>query len=186
MTVHQSKGREFPVVFIVDAATNRFPLKYQSKPFYVPNDLSKRMKTGDDEKALYEQEERRLFYVAMTRAEQKLYLVHTERYKNNKKTTKPSKFLEELNVAANLLINVVVVHQQGQQSIQVIETAIKEVKNTVQDLAVKAIYQMQLKTAIQKLVNSRSCGCLKQVLASTTSTERRSSPSKRMTRNCRV
>ena len=73
MTVHQSKGKEFPVVFIVDAATNRFPLRYQQKPFYVPNDLAKGMKTGDDEKALYEQEERRLFYVAMTRAEQKLY-----------------------------------------------------------------------------------------------------------------
>ncbi len=52
MTVHQSKGREFPVVFIVDAATNRFPLKYQSKPFYVPNDLSKGMKTTSYEMAL--------------------------------------------------------------------------------------------------------------------------------------
>ena len=50
MTVHQSKGKEFPVVFIVDAATNRFPLRYQQKPFYVPNDLAKGMKTGDDEK----------------------------------------------------------------------------------------------------------------------------------------
>jgi DNA helicase-2/ATP-dependent DNA helicase PcrA len=152
MTVHQSKGREFPVVFIVDAATNRFPLKYQSKPFYVPNDLSKGMKTGDDEKALYEQEERRLFYVAMTRAEQKLYLVYAERYKNNKKKTKPSKFLEELNAATNSLVNVVDIFQEGQQSIQVIETAIEEVKNTIQDLAVKSIHQMQLKTALQKLV----------------------------------
>jgi DNA helicase-2/ATP-dependent DNA helicase PcrA len=41
-------------------------LRYQQKPFYVPNDLAKGLKTGDDEKALYEQEERRLFFVAMT------------------------------------------------------------------------------------------------------------------------
>jgi len=33
MTVHQSKGKEFPVIFIIDAATNRFPLRYQQKPF---------------------------------------------------------------------------------------------------------------------------------------------------------
>ena len=80
MTVHQSKGKEFSVVFVVDAATNRFPLRYQQKPFYVPNDLAKGLMTGDDEKALYEQEERRLFFVAMTRAEQKLCLTFAERY----------------------------------------------------------------------------------------------------------
>lgn len=32
-TIHQSKGREFPVVFIVDVATNKLPLRYQAKTF---------------------------------------------------------------------------------------------------------------------------------------------------------
>ena len=30
-TIHQSKGKEFPVVFIVDVATNKLPLKYQAR-----------------------------------------------------------------------------------------------------------------------------------------------------------
>jgi DNA helicase-2/ATP-dependent DNA helicase PcrA len=76
LTAHKSKGKEFPVVFITDLAYGRFPLRYQSKPFYVPNDLSKGLKTGDDEKKLFEQEERRLCYVAMTRAESRLYFTN--------------------------------------------------------------------------------------------------------------
>ena len=51
MTVHQSKGKEFPIVLVVDAATHRFPLRFKAKPFYVPNDLARGMKTGDDERS---------------------------------------------------------------------------------------------------------------------------------------
>ena len=39
-TIHQSKGKEFPVVFVVDVAADRLPLRYQAKKFYVPADLS--------------------------------------------------------------------------------------------------------------------------------------------------
>jgi len=86
MTVHQSKGKEFPLVFIVDAAT-RFPLRYQQSRLRAKR-LARGMKTGDDEKELYQQEERRLFYVAMTRAEQKLFATYAERY--GKTSTRPS------------------------------------------------------------------------------------------------
>ncbi|MDD1715153.1 MAG: ATP-dependent helicase, partial [Methanoregulaceae archaeon] len=74
MTAHASKGTEFPAVFLVDMVAKRFPLDYRKKPFAVPNDLSRGLKTGDDEKALFLQEERRLCYVAMTRAEDRLYI----------------------------------------------------------------------------------------------------------------
>ena len=74
LTVHKSKGKEYPVVFVVDMVKDKFPLRYQTKPFYVPSDLAKGLKVGDDEKALFLQEERRLCYVAMTRAQDKLYL----------------------------------------------------------------------------------------------------------------
>ena len=99
LTVHKSKGKEFPVVFVSDMAYQRFPLRYQSKPFYVPNDLSKGLKTGDDEKKLFEQEERRLCYVAMTRAELRLYFTRARFYGDNKKETKPSQFLFEMRYA---------------------------------------------------------------------------------------
>ncbi|MGZ4852969.1 MAG: ATP-dependent helicase [Halobacteriota archaeon] len=153
MTVHQSKGKEFPIVFIVDAATNRFPLRYQAKPFYVPNDLSKGMKTGDDEKALYEQEERRLFYVAMTRAEQKLYITFAELYGQNVRKTKPSKFLEELDFEQNPRINLVEASQESQeQNLTKIESALEQAKVGLQSQAVQAIYSTQLKTALQRIV----------------------------------
>jgi DNA helicase-2/ATP-dependent DNA helicase PcrA len=152
MTVHQSKGKEFPVVFIVDAATNRFPLRYHQKPFYVPNDLAKGMKTGDDEKELYQQEERRLFYVAMTRAEQKLFATYAERYGQNVNKTKPSKFLEELAFDDNPRIEIVDVRQESSEDIRTVETALEHAKELLQDQAIHAIQSGQPKTALQKIV----------------------------------
>ncbi|MGZ4928353.1 MAG: ATP-dependent helicase [Halobacteriota archaeon] len=152
MTVHQSKGKEFPIVFIVDAATNRFPLRYQAKPFYVPNDLAKGMKTGDDEKSLYEQEERRLFYVAMTRAEQKLYVTYAERYGQNVRKTKPSKFLAELEFEQNPRIDVIDVPQKSQETLTKVESTLEQTKVALQNQAVQAIYSTQLKTALQRIV----------------------------------
>src|ERR1035437_2730982 len=152
MTVHQSKGKEFPFVFIVDAATNRFPLRFQAKPFYVPNDLARGMKTGDDERSLYEQEERRLFYVAMTRAQQKLYITYAERYGQNVKKTKPSKFLEELDFEQNQRIERINVAQEAPQYKKRVESAVDEARAALQDHAIRAIDTLQLKTAIQKVV----------------------------------
>ena len=152
MTVHQSKGKEFSVVFVVDAATNRFPLRYQQKPFYVPNDLAKGLKTGDDEKALYEQEERRLFFVAMTRAEQKLYLSYAERYGQNVRQTKPSKFLEELHFQSNPRIEVKEARDASVQDLRTVESAVEQAKTLLQDQAIRAIQNMQPKTAFQKVI----------------------------------
>ncbi len=97
MTVHQSKGKEFPVVFVIDLAANKFPSKHRAKPFYVPSDLSRGLKIEADESSLYEQEERRLLYVAMTREEHKLYLTFAEQYGDNKNKSKASPFLFELD-----------------------------------------------------------------------------------------
>ena len=152
MTVHQSKGKEFLVVFVVDAATNRFPLRHQQKPFYVPNDLAKGLKTGDDERALYEQEERRLFFVAMTRGEKKLYLTYAERYGQNVRQTKPSKFLEELHLEENPRIEVKEVRNESVQDLRTAESAVEEAKTLLQEQAIRAIQNMQLQTAFQKVI----------------------------------
>lgn len=152
MTVHQSKGKEFPVVFVADMATNRFPLKYQAKDFYVPNDLSRGVKTNDDEKSLYIQEERRLCYVAMTRAGQKLYFTLADHYGDNKNKTRPSQFLTELKFDANPLIEVIDV-KAASGSLQVrAETETERRMNDLKEQAVKAIYGMRLKTALNDLI----------------------------------
>src|SRR5665647_1876490 len=152
MTVHQSKGKEFLVVFVVDAATNRIPLRYQQKPFYVPNDLAKGLMTGDDEKALYEHEERRLFFVAMTRAEQKLYLTYAERYGQNVRQTKPSKFLDELQFEVNPRIEVKEVCDESVEDFRTVESVVEKAKTLLQDQAIRAIQNMQPKTAFQRII----------------------------------
>jgi len=65
MTLHNAKGLEFPVVFISGLEDGLFPLA----------------KAFDDPPLL--EEERRLFYVGITRAERKLYLTHAEERRRN-------------------------------------------------------------------------------------------------------
>ena len=68
MTLHSSKGLEFPVVFIVGMSENRFPSQW----VVTTRDL---------------EEERRLAYVGVTRAEKQLFLSYTK---------EPSRFIKEI------------------------------------------------------------------------------------------
>jgi DNA helicase-2/ATP-dependent DNA helicase PcrA len=80
MTLHAAKGLEFPVVFLVGLEESLFP---SAMSLYSREDL---------------EEERRLFYVGVTRAETKLFLSYaTSRYKfGNLNYCEPSRFLDEL------------------------------------------------------------------------------------------
>ena len=73
MTVHSAKGLEFKHVFILRANSNSFPSSYKEPLFELPRELRNQDSLAtDDEKELFNQEERRLFYVAMTRARDSL------------------------------------------------------------------------------------------------------------------
>jgi DNA helicase II / ATP-dependent DNA helicase PcrA len=75
MTAHLAKGLEFPHVFILRATTGSFPLNYRETLVEFPNDLRDPDSAGEgDAKELHKQDERRLFYVAMTRAKDTLHL----------------------------------------------------------------------------------------------------------------
>ncbi|MEI6293449.1 MAG: UvrD-helicase domain-containing protein [Methanomicrobiales archaeon] len=152
LTVHKSKGKEFPVVFIVDLANESFPLKYRSKKFTVPADLARGLKTGDNERALFIQEERRLLYVAMTRAEEHLYLTYSKRYGDNKKESKPSEFLEEVSYKDNPLISVIESPARDADLPVMDPTPIEALRTRLQGQAVRAISEMRLTSALQDLI----------------------------------
>src|SRR5258707_768408 len=69
MTVHGAKGLEFPHVFVLRVNKNKFPQPERPRVFEFPAAL---MKEGAPEEQFHNQEERRLFYVALTRAEDRL------------------------------------------------------------------------------------------------------------------
>ena len=78
-TIHQAKGLEFPIVFVLSCAEELFPLR-------------RTIETGDVE------EERRLFYVAVTRAMDELYLSFPMIYhsRGGSQQLEPSRFLREV------------------------------------------------------------------------------------------
>ena len=81
MTIHQSKGLEFPEVFLIGLTEGVFP-----------NHRSIRERRNDGE-----EEERRLMYVAVTRAEKMLWLCESEGYMHDSGALKyPSRFLSEV------------------------------------------------------------------------------------------
>ncbi|MCX6808216.1 MAG: ATP-dependent helicase, partial [Candidatus Berkelbacteria bacterium] len=92
LTAHASKGLEWPVVFVVNCVADRFPGKNKRDPLPIPDELIKeRLPQGD----FHLQEERRLFYVAATRAKEYLYLTAAEDY-GGKRAKKLSQFVMEL------------------------------------------------------------------------------------------
>jgi len=91
ITAHNAKGLEFPVVFMVALADGRFPLYPKTEEMPFPPELVKEPPTFGD--AHYE-EERRLFYVGMTRAREELHFTWAIDY-GGKSRRKMSRFVAE-------------------------------------------------------------------------------------------
>ncbi len=95
LTLHKAKGLEFPVVFLVGLVHGRFPTPHRRDPIELPEPLINDILPSGD---YHLQEERRLFYVGMTRAKDELYLTAAYHY-GGKSLRKISQFaLEALSL----------------------------------------------------------------------------------------
>jgi DNA helicase-2/ATP-dependent DNA helicase PcrA len=89
MTAHKSKGLEFDVVFIVKANEEKWAGKNKKEYFILP--LQK-----DDSKENRNMDERRLFYVAMTRGKEKVIITYSEKDYKGKILSKSS-FIDNID-----------------------------------------------------------------------------------------
>ncbi len=92
LTVHSAKGLEFKTVFLVNLVQDRFPSRKRGEGIRLPDKLIKEILP---EKDAHLEEERRLFYVGMTRAKDLLYLTSAANFQNLKKPKKTSQFITE-------------------------------------------------------------------------------------------
>ncbi|MBI4234735.1 UvrD-helicase domain-containing protein [Candidatus Peregrinibacteria bacterium] len=91
LTIHGSKGLEFEKVFMVGLVKGRFPSINRRDTFEIPMELTKEIYPEGD---FHVQEERRLFYVAMTRAKDDLYFTYSDFYEGSR-NWKVSPFVNE-------------------------------------------------------------------------------------------
>jgi len=92
LTAHSAKGLEFPVVFLVNLVAQRFPTLQRREQIPIPEALIKEVLPVGD---YHLEEERRLFYVGMTRAKERLYFTAADYYGEGKRRKKISPFIYE-------------------------------------------------------------------------------------------
>ena len=100
MTIHQAKGLEFEAVFVPSLVEGRLPQSGRSQRFELPPTVLEPLVRGREDVIA---EERRLLYVAMTRARARLYLTGAEHYEGGRRW-RASRFLDEMRAAGDVFL----------------------------------------------------------------------------------
>jgi DNA helicase-2/ATP-dependent DNA helicase PcrA len=101
MTIHQAKGLEFDVVFVPSLVEGRLPQSGRSPRFELPAAVLEPLVRGREDVIA---EERRLLYVAMTRAKKRLYLTTAAHYEGGRRW-RESRFLAEVIASGQGIVN---------------------------------------------------------------------------------
>lgn len=151
-TIHQGKGREFDTVFLVDAAKYKLPTSFRSAQFYVPADLTRELVGDQDERALHLLDERRLFYVAATRAKRRLYITYAKSYETRTREAAASEFLDEIGYETNPLVDFEEYADSEEPPIDNVVKYVDRLKKDRHDNIASALSSGSLRTAAQKIV----------------------------------
>ena len=129
MTVHAAKGLEFDHVYVLRVVHRGFPAGEKPRVLEFPAEL---MKEDQPQGNFHIQEERRLFYVAVTRARQKLTLNTVEN-----KRSKPSPFLDDILMDAQI----------KRRDVEQLAPAAASVTVTATEVAQPVLFQMEQQRA---------------------------------------
>jgi DNA helicase-2/ATP-dependent DNA helicase PcrA len=111
MTVHGAKGLEFQYVFLPGLVDKRFPTIARGEKISLPDELIKEKSLPNKDAHL--EEERRLFYVAVTRAKEELFVLAAKDY-GGAREKKPSRFIEETGLVDEANADSVSLSQKNQ------------------------------------------------------------------------
>ncbi len=141
LTVHSAKGLEFPVVFMVNLVSGRFPTRNRKDVIGLPDELIKEtLPTGDE----HIQEERRLFYVGMTRAEKYLFMTLSKNY-GGVRERKPCGYIEETGTKiTEVLPDDISTKKAGQKALFGVESGFKDLIFAKQDFTPKFLSYSQM------------------------------------------
>ena len=152
-TVHQSKGLEFKVVFVVDVAARKFPLKYTEKEFFVPADLAKGVKPSATPDIEFKREERRILYVGMTRAIDHLFVTYPTQYEGNKRGNKASQYILDVKPETNPNVDFIKIAALAAQSVSTTFNAIEILKSQRVNNAISQMQSGQVQSAIESMMD---------------------------------
>ena len=154
-TIHQSKGKQFDYVFVIDVSPRRLPMDYTEKSYYVPREISKGLIPVEDSKAYFINEERRLLYVAMTRTKTKLHITYPT-HSDGGRNSSPSKFLTPLELEDNQNIDFsrfTSAFATTTAGTTVATSPVDVLKKEKREIAIKNIHEGNYKNVLQNLAD---------------------------------
>lgn len=131
-TIHKMKGLEYPVVFIVDVVNRRFPADRSTYSGWLPAELME----APIRRGAYcttRQDEARLFYTAMTRAERFLYISGAAQQPDAKRPKRPSDFkvrIDNMGISSDITLpdNIEYIDQKRRIDETILPTSYSDIK----------------------------------------------------------